>query len=284
MVPLMVSPYPKLTNPSAVAAREKVVDAFKRYYASGHQNQASDLARGRHAAGIKHTVPLDDMARFEAIFDMSLLLNTPVATFWMLYHIFSDAALLADVRAEVDSCMSPIDMEGFKTISVDTVTQKCPLLSSVWHELLRYRAVNNSPREVTQDTTLGGYLLKKGSLLQLPSRPIHQDKRLWGDEALEFDARRFMPDREKKHKDSSFRAFGGGKTLCPGRHFAFREVIAAVALTVARYDLTPVGGKWEEPECWNTNVASALMMADKDIDLDVRVRKGQESIKWKLVM
>lgn len=135
-----------------------------------------------------------------------------------------------------------------------------------------------------EDTHIGGYLLKKGSLLQMPSRLIHQDTKLWGEAALEYDPRRFMPGH-KANKESSFRAFGGGKTLCPGRHFGFDEVLGAAALTVSRYDLTPVGGgKWEEPECWNTNVASGLMMVDEDVQLDVSLRKGQENRQWRLVI
>ncbi|KAL2131449.1 hypothetical protein VTI74DRAFT_5097 [Chaetomium olivicolor] len=38
---------------------------------------------------------------------------------------------------------------------------------------------------------------------------------------------------------ASFRAFGGGKTLCPGRHFAFSEVLAFAALLVTHFDFLP---------------------------------------------
>lgn len=284
-MPILLSPVPRLFAPSAIAAREKVVKAYAAYYAAGHvHREGSPLAKMRHDAGVKYGVSADDMARYEAAFGMALLLNTPVATFWMLFHLYSDAALLAQVRAEVDACIGPAAADGTKTISVDVLKVSCPLLCSAWQEMLRFRAVSISPRDVVEDTHIGGYLLKKGSLLQMPSRLIHQDTKLWGEAALEYDPRRFMPGH-KANKESSFRAFGGGKTLCPGRHFGFDEVLGAAALTVSRYDLTPVGGgKWEEPECWNTNVASGLMMVDEDVQLDVSLRKGQENRQWRLVI
>jgi cytochrome P450 len=37
---------------------------------------------------------------------------------------------------------------------------------------------------------------------------------------------------------AAFRAFGGGKTLCPGRHFATTEITALVAMLVARFDIS----------------------------------------------
>ena len=43
---------------------------------------------------------------------------------------------------------------------------------------------------------------------------------------------------------AAFRAFGGGKTLCPGRHFATNEILAFVAMIVLMFDIdSPDGGK-----------------------------------------
>lgn len=285
LVPILLGFYPNLTVPRAIAAREKVVKAYAAYHAAGHHNSASSLAEQRYNLGIRHGVSPDDLARYEATLGLAIFINTPVSTFWMFYHVYSDPELLADVRAELDACIGPASSAGIKTISVEAVKESCLLLQSTWREFMRYRAVGMSPREVTEDTELGGYLLKKGSLVQMPTRLVHQDKSLWGETALEFDARRFMPENKKKNgtKESSFRAFGGGKTLCPGRHLALNEVLGAVALFVARYDLTPASGKWQEPECWNTPVALALMEPDVDIEADITIRKGEEGVQWKLV-
>jgi cytochrome P450 len=62
-----------------------------------------------------------------------------------------------------------------------------------------------------------------------------------------------------------FRVFGGGKTLCPGRHFATNEVLAVVAMFIVRLDMTPVGGEWKFLTIANTNVAAVVMELDDDI-------------------
>lgn len=40
------------------------------------------------------------------------------------------------------------------------------------------------------------------------------------------------------HHPAAFRAFGGGKTLCPGRHFASTSIQAFVALLVTQFDIS----------------------------------------------
>jgi cytochrome P450 len=41
---------------------------------------------------------------------------------------------------------------------------------------------------------------------------------------------------------AAFRGFGGGKTLCPGRHFATNEILLFTALIVHGFDITPLEG------------------------------------------
>jgi cytochrome P450 len=142
--------------------------------------------------------------------------------------------------------------------------------------------MGTSVREVMEDTYLDQWLLKKGAMLQMPSRVIHQDPALWGDDVEEFNPRRFLAEnKQNRAKDVCFRAFGGGKTLCPGRHFATNEVLAVVAVFIARLDMKPVGdGKWEMPTSKNTNVAAVVMEPDVDVEVEITVREGMEGVKW----
>lgn len=77
-----------------------------------------------------------------------------------------------------------------------------------------------------EDTVLDGqWLLKKDSMVQMPTRIIHKDSFLWGTDVDAFNPRRFLKDSEPQSSDSgakkrpiaaAFRTFGGGTTLCPG--------------------------------------------------------------------
>lgn len=130
-----------------------------------------------------------------------------------------------------------------------------------------------------EDTQLGGFLLKKGAMLQMPSRVTHTDESLWG--STEYNPRRFLEIEKKiRPRDVCFRAFGGGKTLCPGRHFATNEILAVVALWIARFDMRPVGGDWKMPTTAKTNVAAAIMGPDEDIQVEIATRGGMVGFQW----
>ena len=79
----------------------------------------------------------------------------------------------------------------------------------------------------------------------------------------------------------AFRAFGGGTTLCPGRHFAGHEILATVAMFVCRFEMTPIGGKgWVLPDTGNTNVVATIMEPDSDVEVEITVRSGWGDGKW----
>lgn len=118
-------------------------------------------------------------------------------------------------------------------------------------------------------------------MLQMPSRIIHQNSSLWGADVADFKPRRFLPEeKQNRPRDACFRAFGGGKTLCPGHHFATNEVLAVVAVFIARLDMKPVGGDWALPTTANTIVAAVIMEPDNDIQVKIKTRQGFEGVKW----
>ncbi|KAK0703699.1 putative cytochrome P450 [Lasiosphaeria miniovina] len=290
LMTILVGILPSITCRKPVAARNKVAKAFEAYYLAGGVEKGSALARNRYQVSADHGVPLEDIARFEVGGSMAILLNTTPAALWtlLLLHSYDDGSLLEDIRAEIDACTETSTADDYgqttvKALDIATLKDSCPLLLSAYQEVLRYRTMGTSVREVMEDTHLGAWLLKKGAMLQMPSRVMHQDSSLWGVNVDEFYPRRFLVD-EKQHRprgDVCFRAFGGGKTLCPGRHFATNEILALVAVFIARFDMKPVGDNgWKLPTTTNTNVASVIMEPDYDVQVDVRTRPGMEGVRW----
>lgn len=88
-----------------------------------------------------------------------------------------------------------------------------------------------------EDTKVGSTLLPKGSALMYSARQLHLENNAFGNDHNEFDPFRFY-NRPALERISSFRPFGGGQTLCPGRHLAKHIVFTFVAITLRRYDLT----------------------------------------------
>ncbi|KAI1382665.1 cytochrome P450 [Hypoxylon trugodes] len=283
LMSILVGFLPSIMARKPIAARTKVAKAFEAYYKAGGLEKASALARYRYQAEINHNVPLEDIARYEVGGSIAILVNTAPAAFWSLLLFHSHPGLLDDIRKEIDACTETSIENGLtvKTLDITTLKENCPLLLSSYQEVLRYCSMGTSVREVMEDTYLDSWLLKKGAMLQMPSRIIHQDATLWGPNVDEFNPRRFLPEeKQNRPRDVCFRAFGGGKTLCPGRHFATNEILAVIAVFIARLDMKPIGGHWKLPTTANTNVAAVVMEPDTDIDVEITARQGFEDVKW----
>lgn len=267
--------------------RAKVSAALEAYYRSGGHEQGSILARNRYETSLRNGISIQDIAKYEVGGAIAVLVNTTPMVFWMLLLVYSHPGLLDEIRKEVDGTrISILDENGNPTYSLDisTLKTKCPLLASTFQEVLRYRSMGTSIRQVMQDTMLNGrWLLKKDCMIQMPSFVVHKDSSLWGSDVDDFNPRRFMKDgtaNSRKPNPAAFRAFGGGTTLCPGRHFATNEILAAVSMFVCRYDMEPTNGDWSLPTTENTNLAAVIMEPDTDIEVEVRERHGYEGAGW----
>ncbi|OTA92911.1 hypothetical protein M434DRAFT_21668 [Hypoxylon sp. CO27-5] len=274
---------PSITARKPIAARTKIADAFKAYYESGGVQKASYLAQKRYQAQIDNNVPLDDIARYEGGGSIAILVSTTPAAFWTLLLLHSHPGLLDEIWNEINACTETVteNVSTVKVLDITTLKESCPLLLSSYQEVLRHRSMGTSVREVMEDTYLDQLLLKRGAMLQMPSRIIHQDAELWGSNVAEFNPRRFLAEeKQNRPRDVCFRAFGGGKTLCPGRHFATNEILAVVALFIIRLDMKPTSGEWKLPTTANTNVAAVVMEPDEDIEVEIKTRQGLEDFKW----
>ena len=77
---------------------------------------------------------------------------------------------------------------------------------------------------------IGGKLLKPGYRVMSPFRQLHFNEEIFGREVESCDPDRFLL-KGSLACDASFRSFGGGSTLCPGRFIARQEVFVFVALS-----------------------------------------------------
>lgn len=284
MMSILVGILPSIFASKGLAARARVSKAFEDYFKTGGYKEGSVFMKNRYKTSAKHGVSVEDIARYEVGGAIAILVNTAPAAFWLMLFLYSDLKLLEEIRKEVWAVVKTSGEENGESnvvhsLDITNLKTNCPLLLSSYQESLRHRSMGTSVREVVKDTVLDGkWLLKKDCMIQMPSRIIHMDSRIWGSDVEEFNPRRFMKD-QKRVKPTAFRAFGGGTTLCPGRHFATNEVLAVVSMFVMRFDIKPVFGKWSLPTTDKTNVAAVLMEPDDDIEVHVEARKGFDG-RW----
>ena len=286
---ILVGIMPSVMARKGIAGRARVAKAFERYFRAEGHKQASMLMQMRYETSFRNGITIEDISRYEIGGAIALLVNTAPAAFWMLLLIYAHPGLLEEIREEVGLTMTRTSDSSGTTRHIDITSLKstCPLLTSTFQEVLRYRSMGTSVRQVMEDTLLEGqWLLKKDSMIQMPSRVMHSDSSLWGTDVNEFNPRRFMKNSGQGTKSgkarpaAAFRAFGGGSTLCPGRHFATNEVLAVVTMFVMRYDMVPQSGEWTLPTVQKTNVAAVVMEPDTDIEVLVSRRSGYEEDNW----
>ena len=150
----------------------------------------------------------------------------------MMAHILDDAATLSSLRDEIN----PVVAEGIQGLEY-RLEQRCPRLVAIANETLRLTASSSTIRGVQRTTYLDGKLLRAGAQILIPYRLAHFDSEVFGKNPEVFQAERFL-EAKNLGKSPTFRPFGGGKSYCPGRFFARREVYTFVALALHRFDIT----------------------------------------------
>lgn len=284
---LVANIMPSLTARKAHRSRRLLSKSFENYFENKGHEFGSMLVQKRYETGMRNKVPLADIARHEIGGSLVMLVNTTPAVFWMLFYVFSRPDVLEDCREEVTSIMEIRESDNItiRTIDITSVKQNCPILTSTFQEVLRQRGLGNSLRQVMQDTLLDNkYLLKEGSTVLMPSIVIHTDPSVWGDDVDVFHHKRFLgtsaASKRKLLSSAAFRGFGGGSTLCPGRHFATLEILSTVMMFIMRYEMTPVSGEWATLSNKFANIAAVVTEPDHDIEVDVTPRKGFEGGRW----
>lgn len=248
------------------------------------------MIRARYSAATKYGVSPSNQGRLEVGTLLGILANTIPSSFYMIVHIYSDPALLQDIRDELEA-MSVLNVPGEtkRSLCVITMREKCQLLHSTFQELLRLHAQGSGARFVREDTLLDGqYLLKKGMVVQMPMAVMHADPSIWGPDAQEFQPRRFLKQNavgnESKAALTVYRPFGGGASKCPGRHFATLEILALTAYMILRFDIVPSRGEWSIPEPKQESLATNVFPPKKDLKVRIIPRQGSDEVRWDFVM
>jgi cytochrome P450 len=208
---LLLDIVPKWTASGAAQDREKLTKSFCEYYNNGGLEGASYLVQERIKIGRKYGMSDDALARLDIGLAHALLGNSVPIVTWMLLQIFSSPSLLAEIRTEVGGLLVQNGTDAKDQTGVLEFTRihtKCPLLVSVWQEVLRTTSHLPSGRTVLEDTILHDkYLLKKGATVFIFSGILHSDVRQWGPDFDQFNPRRFLPSngQRKMHRPVAFR-------------------------------------------------------------------------------
>ena len=257
------------------------------------------MTHSRHAINTKYSLTPSNAARLEVGALLGVLANIVPTIFYTVMHIFSSPELLRSIRDELEElCIYHSPGRKTQTLKVLTMREKCILLHATFRETLRHHALGTSVRYVREDMLLDDkYLLKKGSVVQTPMAVLHKSPAAWGQDAAAFRPSRFLKavgggggtaaEMELKQTPAAFRPFGGGASLCPGRHVATIETMALAAMLVLRFEIEGVEGAGAAlvvPRGKQKSLATNIFPPEKDVRVRVRSRQGLGDVRWGFVM
>ncbi|KAI2472350.1 putative 25-hydroxycholesterol 7-alpha-hydroxylase [Annulohypoxylon bovei var. microspora] len=271
---------------AAIRSRENLVKSFTKYYEDGSYKQGSAYIQQFTKHCIDQKLPEADIPRVLLGTVFNNVANTAPSAFWVIYRIFSDPVVLQDCRDEVEQAVQD-DSDGTSTIDLSFILNSCPILLSTYNEVFRYHGMANSVRIVAEDHMLNNrYLVKKGGIIMMSARAQHSNPAVWGENVDEFYHKRFMKQESSSKKRLSsiaFRGFGGGTTLCPGRHFATSEILLLATLLLLRFDIKPAGGApWVLPSTAKSSQAEAMEQPDDDINIELVPRPEASGKTWRI--
>lgn len=295
MSTLLAKVIPAITARKAYLARANIVRAMLQYAQAGgyDQKDCSELAYLRWKTQKDHGASDLNIARLETALNIGVLSNTVPSTFWTLLEIFSRPDLLEAIRIEVGQNAVVVNPEtNAHYIDLGRIRGDCPLLVSAFQEVLRVHSNGAPTRMVYSDVVLDDtFLLRAGSVLQMPAPAINNEESKWGKGAVKFDLSHFKvtdkadnANAHAKPRATSFMSFGASPNLCPGRHFAAAEILSLVAMMVMRVDMKPAKGEWWTPRLNAWAIAASMTPPVEEYPVTIHPREEFNGVKWSFIV
>lgn len=149
---------------------------------------------------------------------------------WAISLLLNHPGVLEKARAQVDEYI------GHERLVEETDLPNLPYIQCIINETLRLfpAAPLLVPREPSQDCTIGGFHVSRGTMVIVNAWAIHRDPMLW-DDPLSFKPERF---EKVENVGYQFIPFGMGRRQCPGSGISNRVVGLALASLIQCF-------KWE---------------------------------------
>uniref|UniRef100_A0ACD5YKS4 Uncharacterized protein n=1 Tax=Avena sativa TaxID=4498 RepID=A0ACD5YKS4_AVESA len=147
--------------------------------------------------------------------------TSALTTEWAMAQLLTHPEAMRKARAEIDANV------GTGRLVEESDITSLPYLQCIVKETLRLRPVGPviPAHEATEDCTVGGFHVRRGTMILVNAWAIHRDASLW-DAPEEFRPERFL-DRDAI--TTPMLPFGLGRRRCPGEGLAMRLVPLTLA-------------------------------------------------------
>jgi cytochrome P450 len=228
-------------------------------------------------------IPATESKHYDASIIWASQANTVAAAFWTVRFILgapeARAAITEEVRALAEPAASPLEARPFPKNALGRMR----LLDSATQEAMRLTAGPILTRRASEDFRLaldnGRTLpLKKGEEIFIYPR-LHQIDREIFEHPHCFQYDRFLDDgrparffRDGRRITMPTLPFGGGVSMCPGRHFAQNEIKILVATLLLWLDAELCS--FAIPGLDFSRIGLGILPPKQDVELLVRLRRS----------
>ncbi|GFU24920.1 cytochrome P450 2U1 [Nephila pilipes] len=166
--------------------------------------------------------------------------TTQTSLTWLLLAMATHLDIQSKVHEEIDAVLGKERKINWRDRSTLPYTYAVIMEGQRWKTI----APINTARIATEDITLGGYDIPKGTVIMANNWGVHNDSKYWKDPE-KFQPERFLLEDGKKvnMKPESYIPFSYGKRNCPGEVIAMIEMLFYFVALLQRFQVLPPKGK-----------------------------------------
>ncbi|KAK4484449.1 hypothetical protein RD792_007032 [Penstemon davidsonii] len=162
--------------------------------------------------------------------------TTSVMLVWALSLLLNNPQVLKRAQEELD-----IHIGKERRVNESDLNNLVYLQAIIKETLRLYPAGPlGGTREFTQDCTIGGHHVAKGTWLMVNLYKLQRDPRAWPDDPLEFKPERFLTTHKSmdvKGQDFELIPFGAGRRICPGANLGLQMLHFVLANLLQGFEI-----------------------------------------------
>jgi enediyne biosynthesis protein E7 len=162
--------------------------------------------------------------------------TTAAVMSWVLARLPFAPDAQARAYAEVDA------LGGARVSHADM--ERLEWLRACFDEAQRLQGFPLNARQAAEDDEIGGYPIRKGTIVAVSGYAMHRDPRFWADPDA-FDPRRWLEDDIDKY---AFLPFGVGPRRCLGARMGYMVGLYTLATAFQRFRFAPPEGWAPAPQ------------------------------------
>lgn len=160
---------------------------------------------------------------------------------WAMSLLLNNPDILEKARSEIDNQI------GFDRFVDELDLTKLPYLRCIILETLRLYPAGPflMPHESSEECTVGGFRIPRGTMLLANIWAIQNDPKIW-ENPRKFKPERFEGIEGTRDHGFKFMPFGSGRRSCPGEALSMRIVGLTLGSLIQCFEWERVGEKMED--------------------------------------